>query len=415
MLRTAPHIRYHIAAILAVHWIQFVLQYKRWIRPVVFENVRKVLSCRTPVLGCHIYQCKDCGHVELIPHSCKSRFCPTCGKHVTDVWANEVLNRLLDVPYHHLIMSIPWQLRLVIIMNRKEGLKLLVHAATSAIQQWARDIKGMRMGIVVVIHTFGADVKWHPHIHLVVTGGGLSLDGKRWIKTDPRFLMHHGGLKKRWKYQVSTRMKKAHREGLWRFPKSKDYLKKYACFAAMINKLWRLTWYAYIGASLVDPRFSVQYIGRYTKRAVMAEYRITYYDGKIIRFSYKDYAEGGKTSYMTLKVFTFIGRLIRHIPDKHFPMIRYAGLFSNRWKKQYLSQACEALNHPDHDDANTYSLPSWAERQKDYKGIDPLICPNCQTPLSFVGSFFGSWDKLQSLFDKAAKDSTIPSALLRPG
>jgi len=136
MLRPATHIRYHITAMLAVHWVQFVAQYKRWIRPVVFENVRKVLACRTPVLGCHIYQCKGCGHVELIPHCCKSRFvsselvegsrlslskalvwacrrlsselvegCPTCGKHATDVWANQVLNALLDVPYHHLIME----------------------------------------------------------------------------------------------------------------------------------------------------------------------------------------------------------------------------------------------------------------------------------------------------------------------
>jgi hypothetical protein len=415
MLRPAPHIRYHIAAILATHWIQFVVQYKRWIRPVVFENVRKVLACRTPVLGCHIYQCKGCGHVELIPHSCKSRFCPTCGKHATDVWSNQVLNRLLDVPYHHLIMAIPWQLRIVIIMNRQAGLNLLVQAATEAIQQWARDVKQMRMGILIVIHTFGADMKWHPHIHLIVTGGGLSLDGKRWIETDPRFLMYHGGLKKRWKYQITTRMKKAHREGQWRFPKSKDFLKQYPCFASMLNKLWHLTWYAYIGASLLDPRFSIQYIGRYTKRAVMAEYRITYYDGKIVRFSYKDYAEGGKTSFMTLKVYTFIGRLIRHIPDKHFPMIRYAGLFSNRWKQRYLSQARVALNQTDNDDTHTYTLPSWVERQTEYTGINPLICPNCEQPLTYIGTFFGNWNGLQYLFDTARKDSTIPSALLRPG
>ena len=140
MLRPAPHTPYHIAAILAAHWIEFVAQYKRWIRPVVFENVRKVLACRTAVLRCHIYYCKDCGHVELIPHSCKSRFgsaelvagCPTCGKHVTNLWANQVLNRLLGVPYHHLIMAIPWQLRIVILMNRKAGLNLLVHAATES-------------------------------------------------------------------------------------------------------------------------------------------------------------------------------------------------------------------------------------------------------------------------------------------
>jgi hypothetical protein len=211
-------------------------------------------------------------------------------------------------------MSIPWQLRIVIMMNRKAGLNLLVKAANCAIQQWARDVKGMRMGILIVILTpLALTQKWHPHIHLIVTGGGLTLDRKRWIATDPKFLMYHEGLKKRWKYQVITRMKEAHRQRQWRFPKSEDFLKEYPCFAAMLNKLWNLTWYAYIGASVFDPRFSVHYIGRYTKRAVIAEYRIVYYDGKIVRFSFKDYAEGGKTSYMSLKVNTFIGRLIRHI------------------------------------------------------------------------------------------------------
>ena len=200
-----------------------------------------------------------------------------------------------------------------------------------------------------------------------------------------------------------------------RRPKSKDFLKQYPFFAAMLNKLWSLTWYAYIGASLLDPRFSIRYIGRYTKRAVMAEYRIVYYDGKIVRFSYKDYAQGAKTSYMTLKVYTFIGRLIRHIPDKHFAMIRYAGLFSNRWKKQYLAQARTVLSLPESDDCSENTKPLWAERQTDYTGINPLQCPNCDKPLTFVGCFFGYWNPLQHLFEKAGKDATIAAALLRPG
>ncbi len=183
----------------------------------------------------------------------------------------------------------------------------------------------------------------------------------------------------------------------------------------MLNKLWNLTWYAHIGACLLDARFSVQYIGRYTKRAVMAEYRIVYDDGKIVRFSYQDYAHGAKTSYMTLKVYTFMGRLIRHIPDKHFAMIRYAGLFSNRWRKQYLAQARINLNQSEPDDCDGNAQPLWAERQTDYTGIDPLQCPNCDKPLTFVGCFFGNWSKLQYLFVKAGKDSTISAALLRPG
>lgn len=131
-------IRFHISEILANHWNEFVSYWKEWIRPVVFENVRKVLACRTPVLGCHIYHCNNCGHVELVPHSCKSRFCPTCGKHAADVWCNKVLNGLLDVPYHHLVLTIPWQLRRLILMNREEGLNLLCQSATAAISQWAR-------------------------------------------------------------------------------------------------------------------------------------------------------------------------------------------------------------------------------------------------------------------------------------
>jgi len=130
---------------------------------------------------------------------------------------------------------------------------------------------------------------------------------------------------------------------------------------------------------------------------------------------YKDYANGAKTSYMTLKVYTFIGRLIRHIPDKHFPMIRYAGLFSNRWKKQYLAQARTALSLPESDESNENTKSLWAERQTDYTGINPLQCPNCDKPLTFVGYFFGNWNPLQHLFEKAGKDPTIAVALLRPG
>lgn len=270
------------------------------------------------------------------------------------------------------------------------------------------------MGIMAVIHTFGADMKWHPHFHLIVTGGGLSLDGQQWIATDPRFLMHHAGLKVPWKYQVITRLKKAHKKRVWRFPARASFLKSYPLFAAMLNKLWALIWYAHIGASLLDSRFSVRYVGRYTKRAVMAEYRITFYDGKLIRFSFRDYAEGRKISYMTMKVHAFIARLIRHIPDKHFPMIRSAGIFSNRWKQRYLPQARAALNQPE---PATPKEPNstWAERQTEYTGASPLICPNCKKPMRDIGVLFGDWAIIQQLFLQAGETRQVCPALRRSG
>ena len=141
MLRPATHIRYHITAILAVHWLQFVAQYKRWIRPSGLgywnTGMMQILDNRDDI--CFLPTMPEFQHSTKI---------------ATDVWANQVLNALLDLPYHHLIMAIPWQLRIVIIMNRRAGLNLLVHAATESIQQWARDIKGMRMGILIVLHPF---------------------------------------------------------------------------------------------------------------------------------------------------------------------------------------------------------------------------------------------------------------------
>ena len=147
---------------------------------------------------------------------------------------------------------------------------------------------------------------------------------------------------------------------------------------------------------------------------MLAEYRITYWDGKLVRFAFKDYAEGGKTSYKTMKVNAFIARLIRHIPDKHFLMIRYAGLFSSRWKHRYLVQARAALQQEEPRSLET-AQPTWAERQEEYTGACPLTCPECGKPLTYVGMVFGSWVELQDLFIQAGHPGRVPPALLKPG
>lgn len=422
MLRNATA-RYRLAAILAVHWWAFVASYGRWIRPVVFETVRKILACRTPILGCHVYRCRRCGRTEVVPHSCKSRFCPSCGKLASDRWADGVLNDLLNVPYHHLVLAVPWHLRSLIAFNREVGLNLVVRAATGCLKQWAHDQHQMRMGIVAVIHTFGSALGWHPHVHLLVTEGGLSLDGKRWIQPYKLgFLMRHEGLKKMWRYHVIRAFRQAHKAGEFRFSAKSAFLKKYPCFNKMLSGLFNVTWYAHIGACLLDPRATVRYIGRYTKRAVLAEYRITHYDGKIVRFAFKDYAQGGKTSYKTLGVLAFIGRLIRHIPDKHFKMVRYAGLFATRWKAGYQAQAEAALVAFQSSSAQPIpamssaqpapatSLLPWRERRTAQQGTDPLQCPSCQTPMSWIGAVFGSHASLAEYFEAAG----IPTSPCHP-
>lgn len=387
MLFTGTQIRYRLSAILAIHWADFVAQYSKWIRPVVFATITKILACRTPVLGCHTYRCPRCEKTKIVPHSCKSRSCPTCGKLASDRWADGVLNDLLDVPYHHLVFSVPWHLRMVIALNREAGLNIIVRAAHRCLSQWARDQHGMRMGIVVVIHTFGGDLKWHPHVHVLVTEGGLSLDGQEWIQPYKEgWLMRESGLKKMWRYHCISGFRQAHKEGELRFAGRIAYFKEYPLFNSMLSKIYRLTWYVHIGACLLDPRATVRYIGRYTKRAVLAEYRITYYDGKTVR----------------LPVFAFIGRLIRHIPDKHFKMVRYAGIFATRWKAIYLPQARAALGLPSASTTETAtSLLPWRERRLAEQGVDPLLCSHCQVPMILVGVIFGAHAHIAEYFEAA--------------
>lgn len=408
MLAVGKQIRYRIVPILEEHWEDFFQSHKGWIRPVVLETVRKLRSCRTPALGCHLYHCPSCGRYEVVPHSCKSRFCPTCGKHATDRWADGVLNDLLDVPYHHLVVSPPWQLRPMLAFNRKVGLSILARAAAACLNQWAREQHEMRMGIVTVLHTFGADLKWNPHVHLLVTEGGLSLDGERWLRPyNLGWLMSHAGLKKMWRYHVITAFRQAHRNGDLRFTARFRFLRQYPRFNGLLKKLYDLTWYAHIGACLLDPSASLRYIGRYTKRAVLAEYRITYYDGKVVRFAFCDYAEGGKTSYKTLPVLAFIGRLVRHIPDKHFKMVRYAGLFATRWKSRHLASARQALGQPsqttpDHQSDLPTSLMSWHDRQL-AQGNDSLRCPDCGDRMMLKEVVFGRHSRIEHFFELAGR------------
>jgi hypothetical protein len=409
MLAVGSQIRYRLAALFEAHWDAFVRSAKQWIRPVVFETVRKIVACRTPALGCHLYTCPQCGRREVVPHSCKSRFCPACGKHATDRWTARVLNDLLDVPYHHLVLAVPAHLRGVLSFNRPGTLNLLFSAATAALTQWAREQHGMRLGIVAVLHTFGSDLKWHPHLHLLVTEGGLSLDGSLWVRPYGKgWLMAHGTLKKMWRYHVIRALRQAHHEGQLRFSKKAAFLAEYPRFNAMLRRLYEIVWYAHIGASLCDPRFTLGYIGRYTKRAVLAEYRITHYDAEkgLVRFAYRDYAQGGKTSYKTLPVLAFIGRLIRHIPDKHFKMVRYAGLFATRWRQHYLAHARAALGQSQPVSPVAEETPacllSWRERRL-AEGKDPLQCSICRIPLQFVRLVFGAHEPIAELFRAAGK------------
>lgn len=191
---------YTLKQILQEHWEPFKKKHGDRLRPSIVEEVEKVLACRDPLRqGYHVYRCPNgCSVERIVPHSCKSRFCSSCGKVMTDAWMATTLSRFLDVPYHHLVFTIPQELRNVFLYDRSL-LGILFTSAKDTVLEWCRDQAGYIPGIVMIMHTFGSDLKWNPHIHMLMTEGGLSLDRDRWIYNT---FIPWNVLKSRWKYHV---------------------------------------------------------------------------------------------------------------------------------------------------------------------------------------------------------------------
>jgi hypothetical protein len=370
-----------LQAIFILYWAAYCIWYQGEIREAVYENVEKIKKCRTPQLGYHLYLCPDCLSVRLIPHSCKSRFCSSCGKIATDRWTDKYLSEILPVGYHHLVFTIPWQLRAICLENRAIMLNLMFSAASLSLQSWTREYGGYIPGIYIVLHTFGSDLKFNPHLHIIITAGGLSVDHGKWIHAPQDFLIPHKGLKKRWKYNVIKGLIDAHNRGLLQMP----YLPKkeqYLNLRGIISVIAKLYWYINIGARLAEVGMTVKYIGRYTKKPVIAETRIISCNARWVIFRYKDYAKGGKSSVKKMGTFTFITYLVQHIPDKYFRNVRGYGLFSNRLRADLLPKARTLLNQPERPEE--IQQKNWRERNLQTHGKDPLVCDRCSAQMVLI-------------------------------
>jgi len=240
-----------LQAIFSIHWTAYCNWYKGTIRDAVKENVNKIMKCRTFLLGYHMFKCPNCSSLRLIPHSCKSRFCSSCGKIATDKWTEERLSDILPVGYHHLVFTIPWQLRAICLLNRQVMFQLLFSAAAMSLLSWTKEYGGYIPGIYIVVHTFASDIKFNPHFHILITAGGLALDHKRWIHAPKNFIMPEKTLKKRWRYNVIKNIISANNKGYLQMPfleKKGEYLN----LRGVISVISKLSWYIYIGVRLLE-------------------------------------------------------------------------------------------------------------------------------------------------------------------
>jgi hypothetical protein len=360
------------------NWFRFWAFYVLTLRWSIVYNVAKMLACQTGRLGWHSYRCSKCGLTVRVRHTCKSRFCSRCGVWAADRWVKGTIGKLLPVDYQHLVFSVLYEFRPWMAANRQVGLNILFAAVKDTLLDFAENA-GYRPGLLMVLHTFGSDLKWHVHIHVLITAGGISADGKHWVR---RGFLPQEVIRPMFRYRLLTALRKAGNAKLLKAPPGQKHLAAPAAFSSWLGQFFTREFYVHFSKTLENPKHTVGYVGRYGRRPVLAEHRILAYDGRSVTFRYKDYRSGNHQASMSLPVSEFIARLVRHIPDSNFRILRYAGIFANRVRSKLLPAARTLLAAT--EPVVKPSTP-WHLRRKQSTGRDPLVCPHCQIPLTYVG------------------------------
>jgi hypothetical protein len=326
-------------------------------------------ACHTAAKGYHLSRCNDrqCGNIVHRYHSCGNRHCPNCGSMKRDAWIEGRMHELLPTAYYHMVFTLPHELNQVIMGNRSRLFDLLFQAASQTLLKHARmpEFLGAEPGITMVLHTWGQDLSFHPHVHCIVSAGGF--DGKSWIEAkrkNNRFLFPQKSMAKMYKAMFM--------EGL-----EKDCYVNWCVDKTQVLKAVRFKkWNVYAKAPFGSPDRVVEYLGRYTHKIAITRHRILEVNDSHIRFSYKDYADGSKTKQMLLSHEEFIRRFEQHILPKRFVKIRHFGYLRFQGKKERLDLIRTALSlEPQKEKV----LVPFQIRMLEKYGKDIFKCPCCET------------------------------------
>ena len=335
-----------------------------------------VEACRTPALGGHAEQCADCGFVRYAYNSCRDRHCPKCQGLARAEWLEARQAELLPAPYFHVVFTVPAPIANITFHNKAIVYGILFHAAAQALRDIARDPRylGAEIGAVAVLHSWGQALHFHPHLHCIIPGGGISLDQTRWIACRPGFFLPVRVLSRRFRDLFVQRLRAAYAGGRLRLPGVLAALADPAAFAARADELGRSEWVVFAKPPFAEPEQVLGYLARYTHRVAIANSRLLGLEDGQVSFTWKDYREGGKTKTMTLSADEFIRRFLQHTVPDGFHRIRHFGFLANRHRAEKLA-LCRALLA-----APTPEPPSarrWQDRLRDLTGEEVELCPCC--------------------------------------
>jgi hypothetical protein len=309
-----------------------------------------IQSCRTAALGGHVARCEDCAHTAIAYNSCRNRHCPKCQGAAARTWMEEREAELLPVPYFHIVFTLPAEIGDIAYQNKSVIYDLLFKASAQTMLTIADDPKhlGARIAITSVLHTWGSAMTHHPHVHMIVPGGGISPGGRRWIAARPNFFLPVLVLSRLFRRLMLEKLIAAHKAGKLVFFGAHAHLAGDKAFAAFLAPLKRTRWFVYSKRPFAGPKAVLAYLSRYTHRVAISNRRLIAADANNVTFKVKDYrVEGpGRYTTMTLATAEFIRRFLIHVLPKGLHRIRHYGLLAGAAKAEMVAKANELLSVP---------------------------------------------------------------------
>jgi len=307
-------------------------------------------SCRTAALGGHVARCEDCAYTTIAYNSCRNRHCPKCQDAAAKRWLAEREAELLPVPYFHVVFTLPAAVADIAYQNKAVIYDLLFKAAAETLITIAADPKhlGARVGITAVLHTWGSALTHHPHVHMIVPGGGISLDGSRWLSCRPGFFLPVRVLSRLFRRLFLKALTAAHAAGRLSFFGDHAHLGDAQAFASFLTPLHKTEWVVYSKRPFGGPEAVLAYLSRYTHRVAIANSRLIAFDEQGVTFKWKDYRIEGPDRYkrMTLATHEFIRRFLIHVLPRGFHRIRHYGLLAKTSGADSIARARELLAAP---------------------------------------------------------------------
>ena len=365
-----------VADIFRQHGYEFRLTHS--LSPEQRRVMRAIERCRTASLGGHVEQCDACGHQRIAYNSCRNRHCPKCQSLAKARWLQARLADLLPVEYFHVVFTLPEQLAAVALQNKRVVYNLLFSAASETLRTIAADPRhlGAEIGFLTVLHTWDQTLRHHPHLHCVVPGGGLSMDGAGWRSCRPGFFLPVNVLARLFRRLFLQGLERAFEKGKLSFHGACAFLAKPTAFKRLLKSVRAREWWVYAKPPFGGPAQVLAYLGRYTHRVAISNQRLLSLQDGRVTFSWRDNHHGQLRSTMTLSADEFMRRFLLHVLPRGFQRIRQFGLLANR-RRGELARCRQLLGATE---------PMVESLSQDYKSLYQTVtgtslpqCPACRT------------------------------------